>query len=645
MILSLFARRLAKNKDSSTEIIKWRKGVSLFGNRLNGPAMRKVLIVGWQLVTLVAIVAMFHLWFTREKAMYWGRDTNAKRVEMFKYIGFPTEILDGTYKIRQLWHQDKRYTMSGNPDALSYPVYLLIPRLAVASSPSTIVLGVHAATLGEKFTLLEPTAPSEMHMAINDIDNPAENWPPPVGEQPTPRGLLSAIMSIAGLGFFLRYILSRRTVLSLPESFTLGILATGILTMMSKHFFHSLFTGSIVVIGCSFIGWILLITGRDWGKGFIAEQVRLVMNKGGDLGWQLSSGACAIIFAAFLWSFLKTVIVVPDAWDCWAIWGSKAKMMALGSGPISDVILTGQRDYPLLWPSLWSFTGWLAGGWEDQWSKGWGPILMVVAAAEMAWIVRRETQSFSYGLLTGAFFVSVPVVPLVASWGYAEPVLWCMTISSFGMLLKWRRTRYLGDLMVAGLFTAGAAITKNEGLVFAALAFLWIAASSRADIKSVIAYALPISIVYLAWFCLLKYVAGAQYDSMPPLVLSFGEVARKFSHLWPSMKVALGVWADPRQWTIVLWSVGMATMIYLVRGSNATRLNLLIPVLMIIGSLVAIVLRNENYEWQVGAAWNRLTAQALPLLIIAVVCEYANRTPRENELGVGKNLNSNQLSN
>jgi hypothetical protein len=205
-----------------------------------------------------------------------------------------------------------------------------------------------------------------------------------------------------------------------------------------------------------------------------------------------------------------------------------------------------------------------------------------------------------------------------------------MTISSFGMLLKWGRTQHLADLMMAGLFAAGAAITKNEGLVFAALAFLWIAASNRAGIKSVIAYTLPVFTIYLSWFCLLKFVAGAQYESMPPLVLSFSEVMRKSSYLWPSMKVALKIWADPRQWTIVLWGFGIATVFYLVSGSKATRLNLLIPVLMIIGSLVAIVLRNENYEWQVGAAWNRLTAQALPLLITGVICEYANRTSRKS---------------
>ena len=593
--------------------------------------MMRILIIAWQLVTLVAIVAMFHLWFTREKAMYWGRDTGAKRIEMFKYIGFPTELLDGTERIKHMWAEDKRYTMSGNLDSLSYPAYLLIPRLAVGSSPSILAFGPNVATLGEKFTTVNPTAMPESRMAINNVDNLQESSTPPVGEQPAPRGLLSAILSVAGLGLLLRKTLSHKTVLSLPEAFTLGILATGILTLMSKYLFQSLFPGSMVVVGCSLMGWLLFITGKERIGNIFGNLLQPVIHKKNDLGRLIGWGALAIIFAMFLWSFLKTVIVVPDVWDCWAIWGSKAKMMALGSGPISDVILTGQRDYPLLWPSLWSFTGWLAGGWEEQWSKGWGPVLMLIAAAEMALIVQRETDNSSYGLLAATLFVSVPVVPLVASWGYAEPVLWCMTISSFGMLLKWRRTGLLADLLVAGLFTAGAAITKNEGLMFAALTFLWVAANSRAEIKSLIAYALPVLLIYLSWFCLLKFVAGAQYDSMPPLILSFNEIMRKASYLWPSMKVALGIWADPRQWTIVLWCVGMATMVYLARGPRTTKLNLLVPVLMIVGSLLAIVLRNENYEWQVGAAWNRLTAQALPLLMITVVCAYANRPSRKNE--------------
>jgi len=65
-----------------------------------------------------------------------------------------------------------------------------------------------------------------------------------------------------------------------------------------------------------------------------------------------------------------SVVVVPDDWDAWAIWGSRAKLLALGHSPLIDVTKFGHTDYPLLWPSIWSFSGWCAGGWEEQWSRG-----------------------------------------------------------------------------------------------------------------------------------------------------------------------------------------------------------------------------------------------------------------------------------
>ena len=57
-----------------------------------------------------------------------------------------------------------------------------------------------------------------------------------------------------------------------------------------------------------------------------------------------------------------SVVVVPDDWDAWAIWGSKARVLAQGTGPLYDVTRFGHPDYPLLWPTIWAFSGWLTGG-------------------------------------------------------------------------------------------------------------------------------------------------------------------------------------------------------------------------------------------------------------------------------------------
>lgn len=589
----------------------------------------KTLLFCWLLITAVALAAMFHLWVTREKTMYWGKEVNEKRIAMFKYIGFPKVLLEATNQIQQDWPDEVHYSVRGNADALSYPIYLLLPRRLVSGSETKLFLGQDNFPSAAEHTVINPLAPPADRMAITAsvISATAGEQQAPE-EPPTPKGLLLALFCISGTAIFLKRIMKRRLPVASAEAFTFGTLLIGITAIAAKTLFHTLTPSIFLAFTLAILGFLSLLIGRNTAQGTFTQRP---FTSGENVSYRLLFWAClAVITAGFLWSFLKATIVGPDTWDTWAIWGAKAKMMALGSGPLSDAILTGQRDYPLLWPSLWALTGWLAGGWEEQWSKGWGPILMVVAAAELGWIVSRETKRYIYGLLAAAIFVSVPVVPLVASWGYAEPLLWCMTISCFSMMLQWRGSGNLAFLVLAGLFASGATLCKNEGIIFAGIALLWIFATNRAKLKASLAFLVPLVFIYLLWFLLLKYVAGANYESMPPIALSISELLRKASHLLPAIVAVAKIWADPRQWTLVLWSVGLASIFYAFSGSREVKLNLLIPFLMLCGALATIILRNENFGWQIGAAWNRLTVQALPFMIIAVFCEYGarNSAPR-----------------
>ena len=567
---------------------------------------------------------MFHLWVTREKAMYWGKEVNEKRMAMFKYIGFPKALLEATSKVQQAWPGEVQYSVRGNADALSYPIYLLLPRPLVSGSDTKLFLGQDKFPSTTDLTVVNPLAPPADRMAITaNVVSATTGEQQGAEEQPTPKGLLLALFCTAGTSILLRSVLKRRLPVSKAEAFTLGTLLIGIAAIAAKTLFHTLAPSIFLAFALATLGFLSLLSSRNKAQGPLMPSPLASGERNSN---RLLFWACLTIIAAgFLWSFLKATIVGPDTWDTWAIWGAKAKIMALGTGPLSDAILTGQRDYPLLWPSLWALTGWLAGGWEEQCSKGWGPILMVVAAAELGWIVRRETTRYIYGVLAAAIFVSVPVVPLIASWGYAEPLLWCMTISCFGMMLQWRSSGNLAALVVAGLFASGATLCKNEGIIFAGIALLWILATNRANLKASFTFLAPLVFIYLLWFLQLKYVAGANYESMPPIALSINELLRKASHLLPAIVAVAKIWADPRQWTLVLWSVGLASIFYAFSGSREVKLNLLIPLLMLCGALATIILRNENFGWQIGAAWNRLTVQALPFMIIAVFCEYAAR--------------------
>jgi len=574
---------------------------------------------------VVAIIALFHLWFTRERAMYWGRDVVAEQQALFKYIGFPKTILEGTYKIQGVWPETTRYSMSGDLNLLSYPVYLLLPRVPAGDSVARLVLGSNTTSLNASYLIINPEARPAYRIAINSVNNSLQNKPAiPTGSS-FYGGLFLAVLSILGVTLFLRVIILKYLDISFPETFSIAILATGIVVVLSKYSLHSIKGGLILTGVVSILGWISLVFGKEKDSRYpwnLKENYTSLLDR---TGFFISVASLTVVCGMLVWSFMKSIIVGPDVWDCWTIWGAKAKMMALGDGSISDAILISQRDYPLLWPALWAFTGGLAGGWEDHWSKGWGPILMLICVLEIAVIVTRETKRRDYGMLAGAVFISVPAVPLVASWGYAEPVLWCMITCSFGMLLQWYNTRNSANLVLAGILAAGSAVTKNEGLVFVGLSLLWISVNSRINVKHMLFFILPVIVIYAPWFGLLRVVSGAQYDSMPPLLLSADELISKASHLWPALKVAVSVWSDFKQWTFVLWGLSFGMIICIFRGGKFVRLNLMIPLLMIVASMVTIVLRNENFEWQVGAAWNRLTIQVLPLIIIAVFCEYAGR--------------------
>ena len=123
-----------------------------------------------------------------------------------------------------------------------------------------------------------------------------------------------------------------------------------------------------------------------------------------------------------------SVVVVPDDWDAWAIWGSKARVLAQGTGPLYDVTRFGHPDYPLLWPTIWAFSGWLTGGWKECWSKGWGAVFLLFSVWEMIHIVREQGRSLTIGLLAGAPKSGKKVIGIIKEmpgigWPFGEWIL------------------------------------------------------------------------------------------------------------------------------------------------------------------------------------------------------------------------------
>ena len=250
---------------------------------------------------------------------------------------------------------------------------------------------------------------------------------------------------VLGLGLLLRRA-SGALNMSIPESAALACLVLLGLSLLSRLTLETAVPGFKAASALGLCGWLVVIVSfamkfkkaRRGSFRYFFHENPLTRDFRGIPGKQqwLAITCLVIIFLSLCWSLLMSVIVVPDDWDAWAIWGPKAKVLALGVGPLSEVIWFGHADYPLLWPAVWGLSGWSAGGWEEQWSRAWGPVFLLLCIWQMTVVTQRWSGEWTSALLPGALFASVPMVSLLASWSYAEAPFWLMSVCAFGCLLR-----------------------------------------------------------------------------------------------------------------------------------------------------------------------------------------------------------------
>jgi hypothetical protein len=556
-----------------------------------------VFLILWALTTLAALAGMYHLWWTREHRLYDNRSVSEQRMEVFRRAGISLSLLNDVAAIDRSWPRYIQYGTAGNHNQLSYVKYLLLPRVPSGS---------------DRWVITEKAGRLYTNVHFPDQE---ENTVYP----PKSRGFLISLLLLLGVAVFLNRFHFFQA-LSLPEGLAAALLLLTLFTVLSR-----------ALCGDATFGFWFVSTLGICGGGLAALRITgckrpLQSGKffyGMDVSRGLITSRSVLIFMilitglAFLWSVLMSIVVVPDDWDAWAIWGAKAKILALGLGPLKDVTYFDHADYPLLWPSLWAFSGWCAGGWEEHWSRAWGPVLMMLCAWEVGIIIHRLSRDIATGLFGAALFLSIPMAPLLASWSYAEAPLWLMMVCSFGYLLSWRKEGHWQHLTIAGLFAAAAAYTKNEGLFFAFLGFLWvIAVDPRRLYKNCLCYLAPLALFYLPWFWWVRGTLHLSSHAFAGLNFDTATISRAFHRSGDALPLIGRMWADIRQWNIVLWAVLILTIYQSVMKKHL--IDLMIPLLMLSFSFVVIIFHQQEIFLLV-TAWNRITTQTLPLFLVALV--------------------------
>ena len=543
---------------------------------------------------------MYKLWWQRERVEYLGKNVIEQRKVVFQHAGMPHSYLPAVDVVAEQWPVQTHYTVQGQQVQGSYLSYLLIPHVPSGDGQYSLVLTEEAIVNGGV------PASEEFREQQKKPYFPAQ-------------GFMFSVLSILGLVLLLRP-LARSYNLSVPELFAAACLFVNGVVVLSKVFFLESIPGFYLLLFLGIVGWLSLIWQRgSWAiKRTDADRHKF---------WQIIQGerrqklavwiGCLLIALGVLWVMMMSVIVVPDDWDAWAIWGAKAKMLALGYGALIDVSPFGHADYPLLWPAIWAFSGWCGGGWDELWSRGWGAVFLFMCCWEIAVIVQRSTKRLDIALLAGAMFVSVPLVPLIASWSYAEAPFWLMTVSCFGCLLLWRNSGKNFHLLWAALLAVAAAYTKNEGLLFSVIAAGCVLTVPRRRLYSLFLFLTVIILLYAPWYYWVRIVSDFGSHATTGLSLSSAAISRAFERFPKAIEMIFGLYGDIRQWNLVLWGLGVGWGLSLWKPKALA--DMLIPFVLLLGYLFIVVFHHANIYWQVGTSWNRLTVQAFPLLVVIVV--------------------------
>jgi hypothetical protein len=487
------------------------------------------------------------------------------------------------------------YEAKGDHNQLSYAKYLLIPR--IPSGSTEYILNDDGSFLPGK-----------------NVKSPGQSLS---DQTKGPLGLILSVIILSGISLAIR----KKTTsveLSFPEVFGCSTLLAMASVVLSKAMFHTAVPGflSLTIFGA--VAWAYFLLD-NFSFNRLHALLHAVLPKPAiprRLG-VLRATLITVIGLSIIWSLLMSVVVVPDDWDAWAIWGAKAKVLALGVGPLSDVTFFGHPDYPLLWPSIWAYSGWLSGGWEEMWSRGWGTVFFLLCVWEVVVILKRISTSYDLGILGGALFATIPMAALVASWSYAEAPFWLLSTACAGCILLCSESdeAFTPVVFIAALLAVSAAYTKNEGILFALLTSVWILIlPGKKRIARFFLFSMVFLCLYIPWIYWTKIILALSSHAISGLHLDFDNIGRVIHRVIPAIEKISQMWLDIRQWNIVLAGVGVVSVLSLKQSTS--RRQIVLPIMIIAGYFIITVFHDAEIYWQVGTSWNRLTLHAMPLLIV-----------------------------
>ncbi len=249
-------------------------------------------------------------------------------------------------------------------------------------------------------------------------------------------------------------------------------------------------------------------------------------------------GGAALVQIGLLLGVAGTAFAVRPLWewDGWAIWGFKARALyELGgvSNPAfeSHVYAHHMQDYPLFLPAIEATAFHALGGLEERLVHVQLLGLAVGFAGALWALLRPRVPMEVLGLSLLAIIAAPGVLDTLAA-NYADVPLAFFVALGLAAIVRWLFDREPQFLAWAAVFLASAALTKNEGLLFAgaAIAAALAIAPSRKPLLAVAGGAL-LPLVPWRLFVALHHIHD---PALQPRDLRPGELARHTERIAPA---------------------------------------------------------------------------------------------------------------
>ena len=231
----------------------------------------------------------------------------------------------------------------------------------------------------------------------------------------------------------------------------------------------------------------------------------------------VAAAACAlaVITVAALATFsVKGVF----EYDGWAMWGMKARAIAeLGEANVevfaSPAYERLHLEYPLLLPSHHALPLQADGAFSSN-TIVLSCLAFGLAGLFAVWGILRDRVRASILLPTIAAIATAPALFGQLATAYADVPLAMLVAAGVVTAARWLVDRKLEWLTFATLFFSAAALTKNEGLLLAAAAYVALVAVATGRRRSVALSALVVALVYAPWKAYVVYhdLGAPDYD-------------------------------------------------------------------------------------------------------------------------------------